>query len=151
MTDVKNPPDGYQRVIPYLSYQDAPAALDFLEQAFGFTRRFVMPMGDGRIGHAELELDGNALLLASSFEEMGMTSPKALGKTHGQVLVYVDDVDAHCERARAAGAEITMEPTDQPHGDRSYRATDPEGHLWIFATHLRDVDLQAMLEAHQKG
>ncbi|MEM1417100.1 MAG: VOC family protein [Myxococcota bacterium] len=146
MSDVKNPPEGYQRVIPYLSYADAPAAIEFLEKAFGFTRRFVMPMPDGRIGHAELELGGHALLLASAYEEMGMASPAKLPNVHGQVLVYVDDVDAHHARALAAGATIATEPEDQPHGDRSYRATDPEGHRWIFATHLRNVDLASLLE-----
>lgn len=136
----QNPPAGYQRIIPYLSYRDAPAALDFLERAFGFEKRFVMPMPDGRIGHAEMALGGHALLLASAYEEMGMQSPQSLGNVHGQVLVYVDDVDAHHDRALAAGATIATAPEDQPHGDRSYRATDPEGHRWIFATRVRDVD-----------
>ncbi|MEO0321914.1 MAG: VOC family protein [Myxococcota bacterium] len=148
---VTNPPEGYQRIIPYLSYDDAPAAIAFIERAFGFTRRFVMPMPDGRIGHAELELGGHALLLASAYEEMGMASPKALAKVHGQVMVYVDDVEAHHARARAAGATVTAEPEDQPHGARMYRATDPEGHRWIFAQQVRRVDLDTLLEGGPKA
>jgi PhnB protein len=142
----KNPPDGYQRVIPYLSYGDAPAAIDFLERAFGFRRRFVMPMPDGRIGHAELELGGHALLLASAYEEMGMAPPQALPAVHGQVMVFVDDVDAHHARALEAGATTATEPEDQPHGARQYRAVDPEGHRWIFAQQIRDVDLATLLD-----
>ncbi|MGF1467929.1 MAG: VOC family protein [Sandaracinaceae bacterium] len=140
----KNPPDGYQRVIPYLSYADAPAAIAFLTEAFGFEERIRFPMPDGRIGHAELQLGEHALLLASAYPEMGMASPKGLDAVHAQVLVYVDDVDAHFARAKAAGATIATEPEDQPHGDRSYRAVDPEGHRFIFATHVRDVDLSAL-------
>ena len=143
---VANPPVGYQRVIPYLSYADAPAAIAFLERAFGFARRFVMPMPDGRIGHAELELGGHALLLASAYEEMGMASPNALPSVHGQVMVYVDDVDAHYARARDAGATLASEPEDQPHGARMYRAVDLEGHRWIFAQQMRTVDLATLLE-----
>jgi PhnB protein len=143
----KTPPDGYQRVIPYLSYRDAPAAIAFLQEAFGFQERFTMPMPDGRIGHAELELGGHALLLASAYEEMGMASPNDIGRLHGQVLVYVDDVDAHYARAVEAGATVAGEPEDQPSGDRSYRATDPEGHRWIFSTHVRDVDLKTLLSS----
>jgi uncharacterized glyoxalase superfamily protein PhnB len=58
---------------------------------------------------------------------------------HGQVYVYVDDVDAHFARAKAAGASILEEPTDQFYGDRRYIARDLEGHEWTFATHVRDV------------
>ncbi|NNL66730.1 MAG: hypothetical protein HKP30_10835 [Myxococcales bacterium] len=128
-----------QKVYPYLSYRDGPAAIDFLCKAFGFEERFRLPMPDGRLGHAELSLSGAVILLASVYEEMGQASPRDLGAAHGQVLLYVDDVDAHFERARDAGAIIVAEPEDQFHGARQYRAVDPEGHRWIFATQLREV------------
>lgn len=134
-----NPPAGCQRVIPYLAYEDAPAAIEFLCGAFGFRERTRLAMPDGRIGHAELGLEDNALFLASVFEEMGLASPRHLPAVCAQLLCYVDDVDAHFERAKAAGATIAMEPADQFYGDRLYRAIDPEGHRWMFATHLRDV------------
>jgi len=126
----------HQNIIPYLAYADAEAALDFLERAFGFSERFRFPMPDGRIGHAEVALAGNVLFLASAYPELGFTGPGALGAVHGQVMCYVDDVDAHYERARDAGAVCLGEPRDTDHGDRSYRAMDPEGHRWIFATRL---------------
>jgi PhnB protein len=135
----RNPPAGVQRVIPYLTYADAPAAIEFLCRAFGFEERCRVPMPDGRLGHAELGCQDNAVMLASAYPEIGLSSPRALPALHGQVLCYVDDVDAHYARARAAGATVVGEPEDQPHGDRSYRAMDPEGHRWIFATHVGDA------------
>lgn len=136
---VQNPPQGMQRLIPYLAYADADAAIGFLIEAFGFVERFRMAMPDGRIGHAELAQADNVLMLASAYEEMGFSSPRDLPAHHGQVLCYVDDVDAHYAQAREAGATITEEPKDLPHGDRAYRAVDLEGHRWMFATHVRDL------------
>ncbi len=121
-----------QRIIPCLVYADAPAAIDFLCKAFGFEEKFRMPMPDGRIGHAELLYEDNVLYLASVFSEMGLVSPRDLPALPGQIVCRVDDVDAHHAHAEAAGATIAAEPDDQ-HGERSYRAIDPEGHRWIFS------------------
>lgn len=123
-----------QIAYPYLAYADAPAAIDFLCDAFGFAERFRHPMPDGRLGHAELELEGGVVMLASVFPEMGFSSPRDLEGIHTQVYWHVEDVDAHFERAKAAGAVIAAEPIDEGHGARIYRAVDPEGHRWIFAT-----------------
>ncbi len=136
----ENPPRGAQRVTPYLAYADAPAALDFLCRAFGFEEHSRHPMPDGRIGHAELGYAGQSVVwLASVYEELGFQSPRELSGVHGQVHCYVDDVDAHCARAREAGATVVAEPEDTPYGDRSYRAVDPEGHRWIFSSHVRNA------------
>lgn len=143
----KNPPEGTQRIVPYLMYRDAPAAIDFLCSVFGFEERFRLPLEDGRVGHAELAYGGNVVMLASVFEEMGHASPKELPGLPAQVLCYVDDVDAHYERAKAAGADILSEPEDQPYGDRRYRVRDPEGHQWNFHTHVRDVTPEEMQSA----
>lgn len=121
-----------QRFVPYLAYQDAPAAIEFLVKAFGFEEELRYPMPDGRVGHCELKLGGQSLYLASAYEEMGFRSPQAFDGVHGQVYVRIDDVDGHFERAREAGATIAAEPVDE-HGSRMYRALDPEGHRWIFA------------------
>ena len=136
---VKNPPEGCQRVIPYLSYDDASAALAFLTSAFGFEERMRMPGPDGAIMHAEVGYQDNIVMLASVYEEMGAKSPKTLGARHTTVLCYVDDVDAHFARAKAAGATIVSEPEDKFYGDRMYAADDPGGHRWYFATHTKDV------------
>jgi uncharacterized glyoxalase superfamily protein PhnB len=128
-----------QRIVPMLAYADAPAALDFLCEAFGFEVRFRMDMPDGTVGHAEVGYRGNVVMLASAWREGGLASPRELADVHAQVYCRVDDVDdvdAHWVRARAAGATLVGEPEDQRHGERSYRALDPEGHRWIFATPL---------------
>lgn len=135
---VQNPPAGSPRILPMLSYADAPAAIDFLCRAFGFELRFRLDMPDGRVGHAELGLADGAISLASEFEGFGV-SPLKLAGHASQLFCYVDDVDAHFERARKEGATIAAEPADQFYGDRIYRALDPEGHRWVFATHVRDV------------
>ena len=132
-------PRPYQRIIPMLVYEDAPAAIEFLCRAFGFEERFRLPMPDGKIGHAELVYDDNVVMLASQFPEMGLVSPKELPALHAQVHCYVDDVDAHHARAVEAGATITAAVEDQFYGDRNYRAVDPEGTRWIFATRVKDV------------
>ncbi len=145
---VDNPPTGNQRIIPYLSYADAPAAIAFLCNAYGFEAGLQMEMGDGVLGHAELHLDDNVVFLATAFAELGQASPKDLSAMHSKVMVYVNDVDAHYEHAKAAGAEITQEIADQFYGDRNYSTVDPEGHSWIFSQHMRDVspaELQAAI------
>jgi PhnB protein len=127
-----------QRIIPYLAYEDAPAALDFLRDAFGFTETFRMAMDDGRIGHAELALGESVLYLASLWKEVGNMSPKDLPGIHCQLYCRVDDVDAHFRRARDQGATVINEPSDQGHGERTYRAMDLEGHRWIFGSPIAD-------------
>ena len=144
---VENPPDGNQRVIPYLTYADAPAAVEFLCSAFGFEVGLQLPMGEGVLGHAELRLGGHVLMLSSAFPEMGLTSPRELPALHSQVMVYVDDVDAHHAQAAAAGATITQDLADQFYGDRTYHAVDPEGHSWTFAQHVRDVSEEELSAA----
>jgi uncharacterized glyoxalase superfamily protein PhnB len=131
------PPDGSQRIVPMLAYADAPAAIEFLCKAFGFEERFRMEQ-DGQVGHAELGYQGNVVMLASAFSPMGFVSPQDLPGPHAQLFCYVDDIDAHFARARSAGATVATEPTAQ-HGSRMYRAVDPEGHCWIFATNLDEA------------
>ncbi len=130
-----------QRIYPYLVYADAPAAIDFLCRAFGFEEQMRFAMPDGRIGHAEIAVDGYVIMLASACHEMGFSSPRLLPGVHSQVLVQVDDVDAHYERAKRAGATIATAPTNQ-HGQQMYRALELEGHRWIFAAPLESAARQ---------
>jgi PhnB protein len=119
------------RIAPYLLYEDGAAAIDFLTKAFGFEEVMRMDEG-GVINHAELRLGEDSIMLGDPGEDY--QSPARADHRTSLVHVYVDDVDAHFERAKAAGAEIVMEPTDQEYGDRRYDAKDPEGQLWSFAT-----------------
>jgi PhnB protein len=121
------------RIAPYLLYEDGAAAIDFLTKAFGFVEVMRMDEG-GVVNHAELRLGEDSVMLGSPGEDY--KSPRKADHRTALVHVYVDDVDAHFERAKAAGAEIVMEPANQEYGDRRYDAKDPEGQLWSFATTL---------------
>jgi len=128
------PPEDYPVIAPYLYYEDGAAAMDWLIQAFGLEEEVRMTSDDGRLEHGELKLGDERVMLGEPGS--GYESPKTRGSATAGVHVYVDDVDAHYERAKAAGAEIRMEPTDQPYGDRRYDAKDLEGHDWFFAQRL---------------
>ena len=93
---------------------------------------------DGRITHAEVELDGGVVMLGEPGGDY--RNPTRLGAKTQAIYVYVDDVDEHFARAREAGATILREPKDQEYGDRNYGAEDPEGHEWYFGTHVREAD-----------
>ena len=126
-----------QAITPYLLYEDGAAAVEFLTSAFGFREVLRSESPEGRVWHAELALgDGNVYLGEPGRE---YKSPKQLGGVTVAIHVYVDDVDAHAERARAAGASVKEQPADQEYGDRRYMAADPEGHEWFFAQRIRDV------------
>ena len=141
---VKPIPDNYPRVTPYLCIDGAAAALDFYKKAFGATERMRMAGPDGKIGHAEIEIEGGLIMLADEYPEMHFTSPKTLGGSPVTVHMYVADVDAFCARAAAAGATILRAVADQFYGDRSGQIKDPFGHTWSFATHVEDVSEEEM-------
>ena len=122
-----------QTIFPMLDYEDAPAAIEFLTRAFGFVEDYRMDGEDGTVGHAELSLDGQVVMLASVWRAGGFSTPRELGGNHSQILCTVPDVDAHHARALEAGAIVVGEPQNQDYGNRTYRATDPEGHRWYFA------------------
>jgi PhnB protein len=125
------------RIAPYLLYEDVAGALDFLSKAFGFRERLRSAEDDGTVTHADMELGGDTIMMGDPGPDY--VSPKRGGHPGSQVHVYVDDVEGHFERAKAAGATILAEPKDQPYGDRRYDAEDPEGHRWSFAQRIRDV------------
>jgi uncharacterized glyoxalase superfamily protein PhnB len=138
-------------VIPMLSYEDGVAALEWLSSAFGFRERARMQAKDGTLTHGELEFDGGVVMLATptpAYESPrhhreSCDAAKRWSKVPfvvDGVLVNVADVDAHFERARAAGARILSEPQDVGMGLRHYRAEDLEGHRWMFAQEVADGD-----------
>jgi uncharacterized glyoxalase superfamily protein PhnB len=116
-------------VFPTLSYDNAPAAIDFLVDVLGAERRAVYTGEDGTVQHAELRW-GNGLVMLGSAR-----GDKSATRGAGGVYIVVDDVDAHAERARAGGAEIIREPYDTDYGSREYDARDPEGNVWYFGTY----------------
>ena len=135
-------PNSPQSVVPMLSYEDGLCALDWLCNAFGFKEKTRMVGPDGRLAHGEV-LAGDGLIMLAS-PTIDYQSPKHHGEICEQarrwlsvpwiidgVLVYVDDLDSHFERARAAGATILSNIEGGPPG-RRYRAEDLEGHRWFF-------------------
>jgi uncharacterized glyoxalase superfamily protein PhnB len=126
-------------LIPGLQYRDAPAAIEFLSRAFGFTRGLVVPGPDGTITHAQLWHDGACLMLGTRRTgEYGQLDPRQAGGVTHSVYVVVTDADAHHARAVAAGATIDVAPRDTEYGSRDYSARDPEGHVWYFGTYRPD-------------
>jgi PhnB protein len=151
---VKPIPDNYPRVTPYLAIDGAAAAIDFYKKAFGATERLRMPGPDGKIGHAEIEIEGALIMMADEYPPMNFRSPRAIGGSPVMMHMYVSDVDAFFRRAKDAGAEVLREPTTQFYGDRSCSIKDPFGHLWSVATHVEDVseaELKKRSEKHAGG
>jgi len=149
----KGTPPGWPRISSAVYYEDPAAAIDWLCRAFGFTVRIKVEGEGGLIRYSELNFGGGLIMVSGAGEayqspslpyRARQASPRMLGGKNTQSMcVYVDDVDAHCERARAAGATIDREPTTTDHGeeywtDRSYGALDPEGHQWWFMQRLRN-------------
>jgi uncharacterized glyoxalase superfamily protein PhnB len=122
-------------VFPCLYYDDAEAAIEWLCRAFGFTKRLVVPGEAGGVVHSELSLGSAVVMPRSSRPAAGAVSPREQEAVNVVLSLYVEDPDAHCERARSAGAEILEEPAGTSFGARGYGARDPEGHHWYFASY----------------
>lgn len=129
-------------------YRDPKAALRWLEQAFGFEVFMVIEDGDGNLAHSEMRF-GDAVVMIGAEWSADHKSPKSIGGKNTQTvhIQITTDVDAHCERARAAGAEILVEPATQFYGDRTYRCRDPEGHIWTVAQTVQAVSREAAEKA----
>jgi len=141
---VKSIPDGYEGATPYLCCKDAAGALEFYKTAFGAKELHRMPMPDGKVGHAEMQIGGARVMLSDEFPEWGNLSPLSIGGSATTVLIYFEDVDAVVDRAVSAGAKLLQPPTDQFWGDRSCKLQDISGHTWMFATRKEDVSPEEM-------
>ena len=132
----------YPDVIPMIAYEDGPTAMDWLSAAFGFEERARMLDKDGRLSHGEMQAGDGVIMLATPTPDY--QSPRhhrescepaqtwsAVPYIVDGVLVYVDDVQSHYERARAGGATILSPLKDDEYGSK-YRAEDLEGHRWMF-------------------
>ncbi|HEY5948970.1 MAG TPA: VOC family protein [Kofleriaceae bacterium] len=141
----KPPPKGWPRISSSPVYANASQAIDWLCKAFGFEVQLKVEADGGKIAHSELVL-GGGLISLGDVEKEGRDwrkTPKQAGGCTQALCVYIDDVDAHCERARKAGAIIVSEPKTTDYGDgywvdRSYEAVDPEGHHWWFVQRIED-------------
>ncbi len=136
-----NPPKGWSTISASVAYQDPRAAIAWLERILGFETRLCVEGEGGEVVHSELTL-GDGVIMVGSIKRDHVKSPRSLGGANTQsLMIYVTGVDAHCARAREAGAKITWELETQDYGEdygsnRSYEVEDPEGHRWWIAERL---------------
>jgi uncharacterized glyoxalase superfamily protein PhnB len=136
-------------ISPLIFYRDAHKALDFLERAFGFETRMVVDDGQGGVIHSESTFEGCVVMVCGPPPPAKYASPLDFGgKSTGSIHVQVKSgLDALCEQARAAGATIEREPSDQPYGDRVFTCSDPEGHAWSFGQEIKAMTAAEMTAA----
>lgn len=134
MTDVR------PALTSVLCYRDPRAAIAWLERAFGFELHMLIEGPEGRLLHVEMRLGVSLLMVGQEWTE-NHRSPASLGgkNTQSVHIQLTSDLDAHCARARAAGAEILVEPATQPYGDRTYHCRDLEGHVWTVGPTVQEM------------
>ena len=127
-------------VMSAVVYRDPKAALKFLEAAFGFELFMLLEDGEGNLAHSEMRLGDSVIMVGYEWSDEYKSPASIDGKVTQALHIKLDaGIDAHCERVRAAGFEILAEPADQFYGDRTYRARDPEGHIWTVSQSVRYV------------
>ncbi len=151
MSKVKAIPDGMHSLTPHLVCRGAAAAIDFYGRAFGAIEQFRLPGPDGRLVHACVLIGDSQLFLVDEMPEHGALGPRALKGSPVTIHLQVQDADATFARAVQVGATVTMPLADMFWGDRYGRVTDPFGHSWSIATHVRDVSPDDMVAAMQAG
>jgi len=121
-------------ITPAISYLDPRAALDFLRNAFGFELDLLIEDENGNVAHSQMAYGDGKIMVGTEWSA-NHKSPKSIGGLCTQTvhMHLTENIDAHCETARKAGAEIIAECETQFYGDRTYRARDPEGHIWTFS------------------
>lgn len=142
---MSTPITDYPVLSPYLSVTNAARAIQFYEAAFGATERFRLTnSADGTLGHVELLIHGQLVMLADENPQWGNKSPQTLGGTATTFCLIVDNADAALERAVAAGATVLMPLADQFYGFRSASIVDPFGHQWMLQHEIEKVSPQEM-------
>ena len=143
-TKSKYIPEGFHAVTPYLTVKNPKEAIAFYKRAFGARERMLMPMPDGQIGHAEIQIADSVLMLGCECPDRGGVSPQTLGGSPVGLALYVQDVDEIFNRAVSAGA-TSKEPVENKFwGDRACSLIDPFGHKWMLLTHVEDVPADEM-------
>lgn len=128
-----------QQIFPYLTYADAPAAIDWLCRVFGFELANSYTVADGRIAHAALCHEGLYVMLSSEMAQLGNCAPDGEARATSRVHIHVRDVEEHYQSTLLEGATIVQGLQDHFWGLRSYHALDPEGYRWSFCQRVRDV------------
>ncbi|YCK34148.1 VOC family protein [Actinomadura sp. ATCC 39365] len=137
-------PDEYKGGVPYLNVHDAKAALDFYRTAFGADVRIEIPRQGGKIAHAEFRIGAAVFMLRDEHPEYHFRSPRTIGGTPVNLMVFVPDVETFAERAIAAGARVIRPVELQFHGDLQVELEDPFGHSWFFTSRVADMDAEEL-------
>lgn len=133
------------KATPYLCVKDAARALEFYTRAFGATELFrLTDPADGKVGHAEIEIEGALIMLADEYPDFGVRSPLSIGGSPVRIVLQVADADAVASRAVAAGATLLRPVQDQFYGERSGNLRDPFGHEWMVSTPKERVSPEEM-------
>ncbi|MNC85805.1 hypothetical protein D3C83_14190 [compost metagenome] len=139
MPKVKAVPDGMHSVTPHLICAGAANAIEFYKKAFNAVEEARLPGPQGRIMHAQIRIEGSAVMLVDEMPEWGAFGPKSLKGSPVTIHLYVENADAVFARAVGAGAKVIMPLADMFWGDRYGKLEDPFGHHWSVATHTRDL------------
>lgn len=151
MSDVQSIPDGHPSVVPHLVVRGAKQAIEFYTAAFGAEEVTRMPAPDGSVLHAELKIGTGRIFVCDEMPMMERwVSPKSLNGTTIALNVWTDDAEGLFAQAVKAGAKVAMPLTDMFWGDRYGRVTDPFGHEWAIAQHIRDVTPEEMAKAAEE-
>lgn len=142
-------PKGHHTITPHLIVRECAKAIDFYKKAFGAEELARLPGPGGKLVHAQIKIGDSIVMLADEFPEMGSKAPQSFGGTPASLMIYCEDVDRWFQRAVEAGAQVAMPVADMFWGDRYGRLTDPFGHEWAIATHVRDVTTDEMMQAMQ--
>jgi PhnB protein len=143
-TSTQAAPEVRATATPYLSVRNAAAALEFYKKAFGAIEVTRLMQPDGRVGHAQIDIEGARIMLADEFPEFGFRSPESLGGSPVHIQLDVKDVDAMAPRAVAAGATVLRPVEDQFYGARSGQFRDPFGFIWSISTHNETLSTEEM-------
>lgn len=134
----------------YIAIKGCDEAIEFYKKAFGATERGRLLMPDGKIGHAEIIIEGSLLMLSEENHDWGNVSPKTIGGNPLSFSLYVKDVDTAFQKAIDAGATVKMPIKDEFYGDRIGQVEDPFGYKWMIATHKEDVSFGEMQKRFDK-
>ncbi len=143
-TAVAAAPDPTHRLSPALVVREAAAAIDWYCRVLGARESFRLVEPGGKVGHAELVLGGNLLMLADEYPDFDALSPETIGGSPVCLHLYVDDVDARLAQAVAAGATLLRPAKDEFYGDRVGMIVDPYGHKWQLASRIENVAPEEM-------
>ncbi|HYN54288.1 MAG TPA: VOC family protein [Methylotenera sp.] len=148
---VKPIPDGVSSITPHIVCDGAISAIEFYKKAFNASELFRLDGPDGKLMHACIQIGNSKVMMADEFPEWGSLGPKALKGSPVTLHLYVEDADKAFAQAINAGATVKMPLANMFWGDRYGMVTDPFGHQWSIATHIKDVSVEEMQASAGEG